>query len=93
MQLVNLDAPKKALARVLSQHLVPTANLRSPQWCDASIPAGLILYLHSFILTQNITPKLFNQLVPAYHRQSLWLESILQKWNTHPAGTRSLRGG
>ena len=37
-----MAAPKKALARVLSQHLVPTANLRSPQWCDASIPAGLI---------------------------------------------------
>ena len=40
-QLVNLDSPKKALARVLSQHIVPTANLRSPQWCDASIPAGV----------------------------------------------------
>ena len=52
--MVNLAAPKKALGRVLSQHLVPTANLRSPQWCDASIPAGL-KFNPKYLLKSNST--------------------------------------
>ena len=56
--MVNLSAPKKALARVLSQHLVPSANLRSPQWSDASIQAGLTLKI--FEHEQIFTLKQFN---------------------------------
>ena len=88
-QLVNLDSPKKALARVLSQHIVPTANLRSPQWCDASIPAGVIKN-HA---TKTSFLKNFSQSALVWLRPSCWPVSTRQRWSTLPAGTRSLRGG